>query len=300
MKEIKTLNSEIFKLKHMLSGKETDGLLKADYNPFFIYRVEEMFRLIMLPVPPMRMPGHSLLFLKSGEANMNIGLEKYTLSAGEILVVPAGQIFSFDQPDVNTGYICNFPNEFLIDKNFQFQADHFPFLDAAANHRINDLPFQEFDSLFENLDLEYTARGLQRISIVKSWLILILQKLNYECGNLIRNPSSTLPGHFIKFKQLLGVSFKEQHRVSFYADKLNMSPGHLNKVIRDASGKSPSVWIEEMLLLETKAMLAQTDFSIQQIALSLGFLDQSYFGRFFKKHTGVSASAYRKRSNNTK
>lgn len=284
----------------MVAGKETDGLLKADYHPFFIYRVEEMFRLIRLPVPPMRMPGHSLIFLKSGEANMNIGLEKYSISAGEILMVPAGQIFSFDQPDVNTGFICNFPNEFLIDKNFQFQVDDFPFLDPLVFHRVKGLPFREFDFLFENIHQEYTARGLQRSSIVKSWLLLILQKLKFESGNLITKPDASLSGHFVKFKQLLAASFKEHHLVSFYADKMNMSPGHLNKVVRDASGKSPSLWIEEMLLLETKAMLAQTDFSIQQIASSLGFLDQSYFGRFFKKHTGVSASAYREGSNNTK
>jgi hypothetical protein len=100
----------------MQSGQNLDALLKSEFGKFFIVRVEEMIRLIRLPVPPIRAQTHTFIYLTSGEAVMSIGSETYKIFKDECLVVPAGQIFSFANLDINQGYLCNFGDDFIIGK----------------------------------------------------------------------------------------------------------------------------------------------------------------------------------------
>ena len=90
--------------------------LGTGFGLFFVVRVEEMFPKMKLPVPPIRVDTHSMVFLTEGEANMTIGSQKYKIQKDECLFVPSGQVFSFDQPDVNKGYFCNFHNDITVGK----------------------------------------------------------------------------------------------------------------------------------------------------------------------------------------
>lgn len=97
---IKTYNTESFKDAFMEPGQQLNALLKTDFGKFFIVRVEDMFRLMKLPVPLTRATTHTLIYLTAGEAIMSIGSETYSIHQDECLVVPAGQVFSFGNPDV--------------------------------------------------------------------------------------------------------------------------------------------------------------------------------------------------------
>lgn len=76
---------------------------------------------------------------------------------------------------------------------------------------------------------------------------------------------------------------------------MNITPGYLSSVVKNVTGKSAAEWIEEYVLMEAKALLASTDMTIQQICYQLNFPTQSFFGKYFKTHTGVSPKAYRMR-----
>lgn len=84
-----------------------------------------------------------------------------------------------------------------------------------------------------------------------------------------------------------------QHKVLFYADRLNVSLGHLFSVIKRVSGKSPGEWIDDYVTEEARALLKGTSLTIQQISYQLGFPSQSFFGKFFKRVTGLSPKEYR-------
>ena len=74
---------------------------------------------------------------------------------------------------------------------------------------------------------------------------------------------------------------------------LNVSPNHLNKMVRRLTSKSPSQWIEEAVIKEAKMLLRNTEMPLGEIAASLGIMDQSYFSRMFRKSEGISPSQYR-------
>ena len=85
----------------------------------------------------------------------------------------------------------------------------------------------------------------------------------------------------------------QEREVAFYADKLCISTRYLSTIVRSVARSSAKEFIDRAVILEIKMMLQSTDLSVQEIAYRLRFPDQSYLGRFFKKHTGESPTEYR-------
>jgi len=99
---------------------------------------------------------------------------------------------------------------------------------------------------------------------------------------------------FEQFLQLLFEHCKEQHVVTFYAEKLFITPQYLSLILKELTGKSANKWIDDALIVEAKILLKAPPATGQQVADMLHFSDQSTFGKFFKKHMGISPMEYRK------
>lgn len=76
---------------------------------------------------------------------------------------------------------------------------------------------------------------------------------------------------------------------------MHVSPNHLNKAVKAATAKSPTKWIDEAIVLESKVLLYQSHRSISDIAAEVGLQDPSYFARLFKKYEGITPQTFRKR-----
>lgn len=111
---------------------------------------------------------------------------------------------------------------------------------------------------------------------------------------LIRPSLSRKEELFEQFLQLLFEHCKEQHVVTFYAEKLFITPQYLSLILKDLTGKSANKWIDDALIVEAKILLKAPQATVQQVADILHFSDQSTFGKFFKKHMGISPMEYRK------
>jgi AraC-like DNA-binding protein len=98
---------------------------------------------------------------------------------------------------------------------------------------------------------------------------------------------------FDKFLHLVQKQFKEQRGLEYYADKLCITPKHLAKVIKSVSNKAPNEWIDEYVILEAKALMKSTNMTIQQISDELNFPSNSFFGKYFKRVTGLSPRDYK-------
>ncbi|MBT1690238.1 helix-turn-helix domain-containing protein [Dawidia soli] len=97
----------------------------------------------------------------------------------------------------------------------------------------------------------------------------------------------------LRFKKLVKAHCKEKKQVQDYAALLHITPLYLNEVVKDLTGFSASYWIQQEILLEAKRMLRYAVLDIKQIAFDLGYADHAYFSRFFRKHTGVTATDFR-------
>lgn len=98
---------------------------------------------------------------------------------------------------------------------------------------------------------------------------------------------------FQRFLQDCFMHFKKHRDVKFYAELQHLTPRYFSTVIRKVSGKTPIEWINLSLVTEAKKLLATPELNIKEIALQLNFEDQSLFGRYFKRITGLSPSSFR-------
>lgn len=294
---IKEYDVPAFTTRFMPEPVALQKMLKPGFGKFFIVKVQEMYRLVKGAVPPSRATGHSCIFITGGKARMKVGSGNYTIHKNEMLFVPAGQVFSFAPGDVNKGYLCNFHADIFIGLGNAATLRHFEFLHVWGNpHLCPDTTSARFIAhLFKRMLLEYTRNGLHSPGIIQAYLLAML----YESGqaytplfNGRRDAAITLTN---RFKELIVNSIHTQHQVAQYAERLSITPNHLAKTVKAITGKSPTRWIDEAIVLEAKVLLSQSDMPISSVANDVGFEDQSYFTRLFKRYEGITPTAFRKK-----
>ena len=96
-----------------------------------------------------------------------------------------------------------------------------------------------------------------------------------------------------QYKKALSKYIYEKNKITDYAELLSISPNHLNKCVKKTLGKSAHDLLNDMLLLEAKVLLKQSDLNISEIAFKIGRNEISDFARFFKTQTGMKPSEYR-------
>lgn len=98
-----------------------------------------------------------------------------------------------------------------------------------------------------------------------------------------------------RFVELLTANYRTQHKVDFYASQLNLSAHYLTLIVKEVTGRSVSDFIYWMLYSDARALLDDSKMSVQEITALLNFSDQSAFGKFFRRRSGLSPLDYRKR-----
>lgn len=105
-----------------------------------------------------------------------------------------------------------------------------------------------------------------------------------EIGNVGRRKMELL----FDFVSLVEKNFKQRRDVSFYAQSLCITPKHLSAVLKETSSRTAHQWIDSYVVLEAKMMLKERQMSVKEVSSALNFANQSFFGKFFKKETGMS------------
>lgn len=95
------------------------------------------------------------------------------------------------------------------------------------------------------------------------------------------------------FLKLVQENFRKERFLGFYASELGISPKHLARTVKAQTGMTAVSWIERLVVLEAQVMLKSSNLNIQQISYELNFKSQSFFGKYFKKFTGMSPKEFR-------
>jgi AraC-like DNA-binding protein len=97
-----------------------------------------------------------------------------------------------------------------------------------------------------------------------------------------------------RFMSELRLNYKVSHQVTYYAERVYVTPKYLTQVVRRALGLTPKELIDRKLTIESMYLLSKSEMSIQEISNELGFPGQSYFGRFFRRMLGLSPLEFRR------
>ena len=131
-----------------------------------------------------------------------------------------------------------------------------------------------------------------RLQIVEN-LIRVFYYGGIDTESCIERPSVYKNGVVRHFMELVQEHHQRERLIGFYADQLCITPKYLSKLVKENTGRSAGEWIESYVILEARAMLQSPNMSIQQIATALNFPNQSFFGKYFKRVTGMSPKQYR-------
>ena len=126
-------------------------------------------------------------------------------------------------------------------------------------------------------------------------LCLEVLEIYFNCTTIEELPQNREEKIFNRFLMSVFRNCNEERSVTFYAREQHLSPNYLSTIVKNQSGRTAIQWIETFTLLQAQHYLLQTRLSIKEIACQLHFPDQSVFGRYFKKHCGVSPTDYRNR-----
>jgi AraC family transcriptional regulator, transcriptional activator of pobA len=99
-----------------------------------------------------------------------------------------------------------------------------------------------------------------------------------------------------KFRTMVDEGFRQHHPLAHYAQAMGISTGQLSRICRDMLGVPALGLLQARIIHEAQRDLVYTSASVKQIAASLGFLDEAYFGRFFRKHAGQSPREFREQA----
>lgn len=161
---------------------------------------------------------------------------------------------------------------------------------------LNDTVASYFKEYFALLARISTGPYMPKTRMAQSVLNTLLDGINDLYSNRTELPSrvkSRKEELCREFVQLLIENYTTERRARFYAQRLGISLQHLSTTIKQVTGKNVLDIIAHVVIIDIKAKLKSTDMSIQEIAYSLNFPSASFFGKYFKRHMGMSPQEYR-------
>ncbi len=243
----------------------------------------------------------AFLFCRNGRVELSINQRTHSIIPYTSVVILPGFVIQFSQ------------------RSADFAADHFTFsreLFTEAGFRLSPIFFQELanrpvnhlpERMVAGVDIWFkmvASTYLDRENIFRNTIIRNrLQNMFLEAFDKLRRSElrhRLTTEHtmrqtelFHRFMALVHEKCGRHREVQFYADTLCVSTRYLSTIIRQVAGTTAKELIDQAVILDIKLLLRSTDLSVQEIAYRMHFPDQSYMGRFFKKHTRMSPTEYR-------
>ncbi|EFI62512.1 MULTISPECIES: helix-turn-helix domain-containing protein [Comamonas] len=239
-----------------------------------------------------------ILLMTEGQGNALLDDARWHLRAPALVVVPAGRVHGFEfNPQVN-GVVVTAAQKPLEAMARIVMPE---LLSTLRKPLAINLPEQGrytagLMPLYLSIEREWrlaaTGQVAAGLSLITTLLVQVA-RLNETLEPAIWPALSRKTLQLEKLRNLIDEHIRHRWSVAQYAEQLGISPGQLSRLTRESLGKSSIDLINERVLIEAQRELIYTNASIKQIADGLGFEDESYFGRFFRKHLGVSPQAYR-------
>ena len=271
-------------------------------------KVEKSEAILSMLKYPVRFDGYIIFFLRKGHFSIDLNLNTYEVKPRSLLMNVPGNIIklsSYAEDHIGDAelYFVLASREFMSGIRFDFNKLFQESLSLWKNPCITlndqDLALaEEYFTLARDI-LQSKQMNKREIlgSLITSFTYVTMDVWTRELNEArkAQTPSSARMNQlFERFPALVTEHHNTERGMAFYADKLCLTPKYLSKLVKEASGRSGPAWIDSFVILEAKNLLKYSDKTIKEIVYTLHFPNQSVFYKFFKAHTGMTPSEYRK------
>ena len=264
-----------------------------EIREFFGARIRHRTELFL----PHRKDYYFFFLVKNGKNRHWIDFVNYEVRPGHLYFTLPHQVHLKEQSSPVDGTLLAFTEEFLFTDE-QKAWKKLPILqnpDDRHELKLAETDITFLNNLFAQMLSEYAQAQDWHKGMLQSYIKIFLvytSRLYTRQFNVNPSPSDS-QSLVRRMKDLVGQQYNVLHQVSDYAQLLNVTPGHLNDIIREQTGRTATTLIQERIVLEAKRALVHADLSVKEIGYALGFDDPAYFNRFFKRLTGETPLNFR-------
>lgn len=249
----------------------------------------------------MRKGYNTIIHCQGGRILVEIGgNQQVNIQPGQMLLIPAGKLVQplMISTDVNASVLLisdktlksALGNQLSIWNKAMYMKEIYVVEEAGWVEAMESYA----RTIFKTGSLPVLFREILS-SFLRMMLLMICEELMQHDDMTSLNDASTTHDKevFNEFLQLLSQQNQKRQRVSYYADKMNISPKYLSSICKKVSGKNPMRWITENAMQDCYSLLKDTDLSVKEISNRLGFPNPSFFGQYFREQAGVTPMEYR-------
>lgn len=271
-------------------------------------RVEKSEAILKMLKYPVRFDGYILFFLRKGHFSLDVNLNTYDIHENSLLVVVPGNIVklsAYKEDHIADAELLfalvskEFLSSIRFDFNKVFQDTIRMWKNPCITLQGEELELAEDYFRLTRKLLSSHQNNKREIlgSLLTSFTYVTLDVWTRQLASAQNEESQAsvrVNQVFERFIELVTEFHTQERGMAFYADKLCLTPKYLSKLVKLSSGRSAPDWIDSFVILEAKNMLKYSDKPIKEIVYLLNFPNQSVFYKFFKAHTGMTPSEYRK------
>ncbi len=251
---------------------------------------------------PIRIQDGCTMLCRDGEFEITCDLQEYTIKKNMLFFCKPGAIVKLGRCDYCNISVLIDSHSFVesLQLSVQKLVPHFTELQHLICINITDAETKYIHELLktvisvvkQNDGLLYYHESVRAAisASIYSIFSLISQYFSSKETNEIENREQK---YLRTFLRLVYENFRTERSVDFYAKKMHISSKYLSSVVKNASNRTPSQLIDGMVVLEIKHLLRYSDLSVQEIAYKMNFTNQSFFGKYFKRLTGMSPRKYK-------
>ena len=280
--------------------------IQQEIGHFNIFSVEELFqRLREKHEMPYNRRAYYKISLISGRnraeyADKVIDIEQHAL----LFATPRVPYHWVPQDLQQSGHFCVFTADFLLPAKSGVVLDELPLFQAGGSpvFQVSAEQSAEITAIFQKMHREISSHYAYKYDLIRTYVLELI-----HCGQKLQPVTALYPTHNASarvtslFVELLERQFPiqtPQQRLRLrtakdYADRLAVHVNHLNKVLKETTGRTTTDLIGSRVMQEAKLLLKQTNWTVSEISDSLGFAEVAHFSNFFKHQTAVSPAAFR-------
>lgn len=253
---------------------------------------------------PCCIDGFAFTLCRKGKLEISVNLHNYSIEKNVMFLNTPDNFLQVNQIDDSEEveiYAVLISSEFLSQINVNYRE----LMDTYF--KLKDSPYFVMDEedvtellkyyhLIEDTYLNYTYE--MKINILKNlisgFIYTIFDYANKHINTTKRQHNYSQKEHTLRqFIQLVGEHHATHRTIAFYANELCLTPKYLSSLIKETSGKTVMDWINSYVILAAKTMLSYTDKSVKEISTALNFQSQSFFSKYFKRHTAMTPFEFR-------
>jgi AraC family transcriptional activator of pobA len=234
---------------------------------------------------------HQFLLIERGGGQARLEERDYALAPMRVVNVPIGGVHGFSFIRGTQGWVLTIASEVLDQVLLPSEGLRRVLSSARVVHGT-----PQMRTTMKQIFSEFADRRFARAHVLRALTAMLIGLVAREMTTKVAMPDSgTNSELFERFEILLEQHFLERWTVSQYAGALSITPTHLSRVARSATGHAASHMIVERIIREARRNLVYTNLPISAIAYALGFNDPAYFSRLFSGETGLSPRSFREK-----